>query len=388
MDERDTEVQKWADVLSSVPGTNVTIVAREGELVFEPQRLSGGVIAGVAAIGLGVGGLLVLVSRSPLALIAGALFAVALAVLARDRAKALCYVTVDVSGRRVALAHGSPRLARWLRLGPVRRSMHWAEIDQVTTTQKFGGSRYAPPSSRIGLALRDGTRLVVVDVEQVAHGMVFAGHLRDLFQLDGGTQPDEICMSAPHLEPVGHTSQHFSARDWEFVRRLRAQLTDDPDPERVAAALAEFAAGPRNGLVASLETEIRASFGLSRSEWTEWRLRPEYEGLAPGRLADLLVERLDAITPEGPFTMPPPLFESHLIAVEVAGVRTPARELKRREWDYIVAESTEPPGTFFVEFLRGSVGLYTEVKIMSPSDGAMVQHLSETELDRLVDSYR
>ena len=195
-------------------------------------------------------------------------------------------------------------------------------------------------------------------------------------------------MSAPHSEPVWQTSEHFSARDWEFVHRMRTQLADDPNPDHVAEALAEYESGPRNGLVVSLDTEIRASFGLCRSEWTEWRLRPEHEGLTPARVAELLVERLDSIVPGRPFTMPPPLFDSHLIALEVAGVRTPARELRRRDWDYIVAESTEPPGTFFIEFLRGSVGLYTEVKTMSSNDAATIHALSETELDRLVDAYR
>lgn len=197
-----------------------------------------------------------------------------------------------------------------------------------------------------------------------------------------------ITMSAPESEPVWQTSEHFSTGDWNFVRRLSAQLTDDPNPDSVAEALAEFEPGPRNGLVAAVETEIRAVFGLYRSEWTEWRVRPEFEGLARGRLAELLVERLDSIVPGRPFTMPPPLFDSHLIALEVAGVRTPARELRRRDWDYIVAESTEPPGTYFVEFLRGSIGLYTEVKTLSPTDGAMVHDLSDSEVDRLVDNYR
>jgi hypothetical protein len=194
-------------------------------------------------------------------------------------------------------------------------------------------------------------------------------------------------MSTPDREPVCYTSDHLSARDWEFVHRLRSHLADDPDPDSVATVLAEFESGPRDGLVVTLDTEIRASFGLYRSEWTEWRLRPEHEGLTPDRLVVLLVERLDAVASGRPFPMPP-LFESHVTALDVAGVRTPVRELRRRDWDYIVAESTETPGTFFVEFLRGSAGLYTEVKTMAPSDGAMARDLSETDLDRLVNSYR
>ena len=188
MDECGAEVGKWAVLLSSVPGTGVTIAARAGRVVFEPERLSGGVIAGISAIGLGVGGVLVLLFRSPQALIAAVLFAVAVAHLTRDRAKALYQVTVDVSGRQVVVVHGSPRLARWWRLGPVQRSVQWSAIDRVTTTRKFGGSRYAPPRARVELALRDGTRLVVVDVERVVHGTIFAGHLRHLFELDDSTQ--------------------------------------------------------------------------------------------------------------------------------------------------------------------------------------------------------
>lgn len=184
------------------------------------------------------------------------------------------------------------------------------------------------------------------------------------------------------------TSDHFSERDWEFIRSVRALLTSEHEQSDVVALLEDFSTGPINGLVVDLRVQLAALFGLAASERVDWRARPDLAATGQADRVRLFVALIDSISTDGPFLMPDRLFEPHRIAIELDGRSISVRELRSKDWDYAVFESVDAPGNCFVEFVVGAHAVSTVTKQLSATDSAAIATLDDAALDRLVDTYR
>ncbi len=188
-------------------------------------------------------------------------------------------------------------------------------------------------------------------------------------------------------EPDWQSGQYLSERDWEYLRTLRALLLSAPTAAQVASFVEAFAAGPRNGLIVDVASDVAGLFDLDRSAETRLVLDPGLDGHEPSELVRLLVGRIDAIVP-GRFVLPKQLFRREVTAIEVDGALVAVRSVADRPWDYVIFATVAEPVQHYVEILYGSTALFTKVSRLDPADGGALGSLDAEGRDRLVDRYR
>ncbi len=119
--------------------------------------------------------LLVAFLRSLAAVAAGGLFVVVVVLLARDRARAMTNVRLDLAAATVETEHPNRRLASLL--GARRRTVSLTEVRAVRLRSISMGGRYDPPGARVQLATVAGDVITVIDVERSADGRAVAAEL-------------------------------------------------------------------------------------------------------------------------------------------------------------------------------------------------------------------
>jgi hypothetical protein len=201
---------------------------------------------------------------------------------------------------------------------------------------------------------------------------------------DGADANDDVVADLELID-----TQHLGASDWTYLQRLRELVATGADETTARTVLAEIAGGPRNGMVAAIESEVKGLYGLDPSDRYHYVPKQRFAALPHSRLRELVIARIDAIRP-GRCAVPEAVYRVEVHTIECDGEAIHVREIARKDWDYLVFESTTGPPAYFAEIDDGTRAMSSVIKRLDAEDSQRLRDgdVDQVELDRMIDRYR
>ena len=182
-------------------------------------------------------------------------------------------------------------------------------------------------------------------------------------------------------------AKNMSDSDFEQLDRLKKLfLAKLPSCKEVSTTLNEHRFETKSGILFEIEADIKAFCNLEQNTKRPWVLKKKYAGANKEIVYQLLKNRIFSIENRN-FRLPESIYVVQINIIEYKGKEIAVNEIQRKSWDYILFETNEG-SNHYVEFVYGSVGIYTKIHQVSDKDSEKIKQMTPQEKEVFIKKYR